>query len=197
LDRFGSGPVTGPSRFDVVSITADHGAPPTRQMVTEHFARAQFIDTPEEARLTQPSFEALDAGVQFSPEGYHVPATGLAATLDYEPTVYLELPGGATTHEDQTTGAALDHAIVAVLSWQGAAGRAPMRFAERLALRTTTLVTVSPPPLEVVDRIALAPGAQQLADRARFSTMLAAQRIAPGERADVQLVEAFELVGAG
>jgi hypothetical protein len=196
LDRFGSGAVSGPSRFDVVSIAADQGAPPEPQMVTEHFARAQFVDTSEEDRLTQPSFEALDAGVQFSSAAYHVPATGVTATMDYEPTAYLELPGGATTHEESTTGAALDHGIVAVLGRQGAAGRAPMRFAERLALRTATQVTVSPPPLEVVDRTVLAPAAQALNDRARFATMLAAQRIA-SDRAAVQLVEVFELMGAG
>jgi hypothetical protein len=198
LGRFGSGPVSGPSRFDVVSIAADQGSPPARQMVSEHFARAQFVDMNEEDRLTRPSFEALDAGVQFSSTAYHVPPSALAATMDYEPTAYLEIPGGATTHEEGTAGAGLDHAIVAVLGWQGAAGRAPMRLAERLALRTATLVTVSPPPLEVVDRTALVPsGAHALEDRARFASMLAEQRIAGGDGAAVQLVEAFELVGAG
>ena len=126
------------------------------------------------------------------------PASALTATMDYEPIAYLEIARGATTHDEGSRGVGLEHAIVSVLGRQGAAGRAVMRFEERLAVRTATLLTVSPPPLEVVDRMAFAASsAHALDDRARFASMLAEQRIAGGDGHGVQLVEAFELVGTG
>lgn len=198
LDRFGAGPISGANRFDIVGVTVAEVLLPERTIVTEHFARAQFIDMTEEDRLTRPSFEALDAGVEFASTGFHVPAAGVPADLEYEPTAYIEVPGGITTRDETTTHAGLDHAVVAILSRHGAAGRAPLRVHERLAARTSARVTLLPPTLAVVERGSFEPSAgDALHDRARRSALVAEQRLAGRAGGPpVQLVEAFEVIGA-
>ena len=198
LDRFGAGPIDGPNRFDIVSVTVGDTLLLDRTIVTEHFARAQFIEMTEEERLTRPSFEALDAGVEFTSAAYRVPAAGVPADLEYEPTAYIEIPGGVTTHEPPAAGGAFDHAFVVALAVHGAAGRAPMRIGERLASHTHARVTLSPPALAIVDRVTFAVTAPEaVRDRGRTAAIVAEQRLQTRATADpVQLIEAFELVGA-
>ena len=90
LERFGATGVAGANRFDLGTVTIG-GIPVTdAEPVHEHFARAQFVQMSEDARLASPSFEAMQAGVAFSAETFNVGAGGLAADLDYE-TPYLDL----------------------------------------------------------------------------------------------------------
>ena len=67
--------------------------------VREHFARAQFVEMTEEDRLTRPSFEEMDAGVEFSSAGVRRErAVRSGADMEYE-TGYLDL-GSAPLQPD-------------------------------------------------------------------------------------------------
>jgi hypothetical protein len=197
LSRFGAGRVSGPTRFEVTAVTVGRQQLTSPPRVREHFARAQFVEMSDEEKLTRPSFEELDAGVEFSSEAFHVPASTLAADMDFERTAYLDLD---LRRYNQTRPAApglrhaaVDHSILGVLAAQGAAGRAPMRLEELMAARVGARVQVSAAPLVAVDRDALAPDpVAPLDGQARVAEMLADQRLAPG----AQLVEEFELVGS-
>ena len=196
LSRFGAGGVTGTKRFDVAAVKVGGQPLAAPVAVREHFARAQFVEMREEERLTRPSFEELDAGVEFSSEAFHVPASTLVADMDFERTAYLDLDPrryNQTRRDPGLRRAAIDHAILGVLAAQGAAGRAPMRFDERMAGRAGACIGVSPAPLVAADREAFAVDpAVSLDGQARVAEMLADQRMTPG----AQLVEAFELVGS-
>jgi len=195
LSRFGAGAVSGTTRFDVGPVRVGTGTVP-RVMVREHFARSQFVEMSEEELLTKPSFEELDAGVEFSSEAFRVPQSTIAADMDFEATAYLDLDPrrhNRTRRDPRTRRAAVDHAILGVLAQQGAAGRAPMRHDERMARRAGARIDVTAPPLAVADREAFAADpAVVLSGQTRVTQMLADERLKPG----TQLVEAFELVGS-
>ena len=186
LERFGSGPVSGPNRFDVLPVAG-------QEPVREHFARAQFVEMSEEDKLTRPSFEQLDAGVQFSSGAFHVPADALAADMDFEATAYLDLDPrrhNRTRRDPSLRKVAVDHAILGVLAARGAAGRTPLRMQERMEMRREARIAVSAPPLASADRDTFAGAAFD--GQARVAEMLADQRLAAG----AQLVEVFELEGS-
>lgn len=193
LERYGSGPVAGPRRFDIEGVTIGDKLMASPPRMTEHFARAEFVEVGEEDRLTKPSFEELDAGVEFASSEFHVPA-GLTADLDYERTAYLDVDPRRPGHTRPAHGlglVAVDSAFVGVLAANGAAGRAPHRWDELMGAQTHARLKLSTPPLAVVDRDRFELGQESaLAGRARFATMLAEQT--PAHRG-VQLVEEFEL----
>ena len=207
LERYGSGPVSGPNRFDVtaVRIGGQALAPPPLagafEPVREHFARAQFVDMSEEDKLTRPSFEALDAGVEFASATFVLPdaARGPAAVaLDYEPTAYLDfrvdspkpIRRGPRLDLD-----AVDHAFVARLARHGAAGRAAQRREEHMRAAEGARIAVAPgAPLAAATRDAMQATGVPLDGASRFSEMVAEQHIAAPDRTSARLVEAFELV---
>ena len=127
LDRYGSGPVTGANQFDVTSVSI--GGTVAHQPVTEHFARAEFVELTEEEKYARPAFEALEAGVEFADHTFHVPAGATTGSLDYERTAYLDLDlhGGGHTRPALGLGlVAVDAATIAVLtSRRGRRGAAP------------------------------------------------------------------------
>ncbi|MEV0172156.1 DUF6603 domain-containing protein [Streptomyces sp. NPDC050803] len=65
VTRFGPGRLPAPARFDVaVRFT---GGTSAVESVREQFARADFFDLSDEAKLTQPAFELLRSGSQLTP----------------------------------------------------------------------------------------------------------------------------------
>ncbi len=199
LEKYGNGGITGPNLFDVASVTLGGAPAPPRAAVREHFARAQFVDMTEDEKLTRPSFEEMDAGVEFSSDAFHTSANALAADMEYE-TAYLDITpdGGTETRRDPAlTRAALQHDLIRALAAGGAAGRAPQRAAERMAARTVASVALSAPPLAAADRAGFAADpAVRLSGQAASVQMIAEQRFKPADAARSQLVERFELAGA-
>jgi hypothetical protein len=196
LSRFGAGKVAGTTRFEVTRVTVGTQRIDEPVFVREHFARAQFVEMSEEERLTRPSFEELDAGVEFSSAAFRVPASTLVADMDFERTAYLDVDprrSNRTRRDPRLRGAAIDHALLGVLAAQGAAGRAPVRLEERMAAKAAARIEVSPAPLAAADRVAFAADpAVALDGQARVVEMLADQLLTAG----TQLVEAFELAGS-
>ena len=162
LERFGATDVAGANRFDLGTVTIG-GVPVTdAEPVHEHFARAQFVQMSEDARLASPSFEAMQAGVAFSAETFNVGAGGLAADLDYE-TAYLDLDPRRFNQVRRITLAALfEHAFTGTLAQHGAAGRAPQRADERIRARTRAQVSIVPGPLAAADTARFGSGAVTL-----------------------------------
>lgn len=66
LHKFGTGPVLGPSRFDLdrVEIGGVAVAPTKWTLETEAFAASQFEELSEDERLSRPAFEKMGAGVR-------------------------------------------------------------------------------------------------------------------------------------
>ena len=198
LQRYGSTRVAGPTKFELTAVKLGGVAVPLASCppVQEHFARAQFLDMSEDDRLAKPSFEAMDAGLEFSSAAFHPSASVLTATLDYE-TEYIDFDvhGFNPTRPDkQLAGIGIDHTLLSVLAAAGAAGRAPQRHDERQAAKTRARVSLASAPLAAATRDTLAAEpAVKLAANAGRAVMLAEQRITPQLAARVQLCEAFEL----
>lgn len=192
LDKFGDSAVAGPNRFDVESVTIG-GRPVATVPVREHFARAQFLETAEEDRLTRPSFEEMDAGAEFSSAAFEVGAPQ-RVDMEYE-TAYLDLETRQTRPESRrgVRQGALDDGLVQGFGRYGAAGRAPQRATERMAA-VRLGVAVSAPPVAAADRRTLLEVA--LDGPTTTAQMLVEQRIRRAGVVGAQLVEAFELAGA-
>lgn len=201
LDKYGDSAITGPNHFDLVSVRVGGGVIPesTRTRVREHFARAQFLEMTDEEKLTRPSFEEMDAGVEFSSAAFVISAQpAVGATMEYE-TVYLDLKTQQIRPDSTATlrTAALGYDLVEALGHRGAAGRAPQRASERMRAKAELRVAVGAPPLAAADRTAFAVDhAIGMGGQASSVQMIAEQRLRTGDAARSQIVEAFELTGA-
>jgi hypothetical protein len=199
LDRFGDAAVAGPNQFDVVAVTVGGravAASPTLSAavpVREHFARAQFVEVPEEDRLSRPAYEQLDAGVEFASAGFEVSGRPVRTPMSYE-TRYLDLDSGETSPDERpgTPTHGLAHAVLQAFGQYGAAGRSPQRAVERAASVRVPL-GVAEPQVAAADRETLA--AVAVTGPATTASVLVEQRL---RRAGLsaQVVERFELAGS-
>jgi hypothetical protein len=198
MQRYGSTQVAGPVKFELTAVKLGGVAVPLASCppVQEHFARAQFLDMSEADKLAKPSFEAMDAGLEFSSAAFHPSASVLTTTLDYE-TAYIDFDEqgfNPTRPDKRLRGIGIDHALMGVLVARGAAARAPQRHEERQATKTRSRVSLSSAPLAAATRDTLvADPTVKLAANAGRAVMLAEQRIAPAVATKVQLCEAFEI----
>ena len=198
LERFGSGAVTGPTRFDLEHVKVGGVEVTSRTMVREQFARAQYLEESDDEVLARPSFEPMDAGVEFAGVGFEVPASGTVGVLSFE-TSYVG--GGPETFRftKRTTlvSRGLDGATASLHATLGAAGRSPLRDRDRLSADTSARVDVTAAPLAVARRDTLTRATNvTLTGQAVFAPAIAAQQPAAA-RADTVLVEEFELAGVG
>jgi hypothetical protein len=166
--------------------------------VRDHFARAQFLEMTEEERMTRPSFEEMDAGVEFSSATFTVSANPIGADMEYE-TAYLDIDSrrfNGTRRDPELRRVGVDHGVIGLLAGHGAAARAPQRADERNRGKTATRVDITPATLAVADRVAFAVDPLvPLTDQALTVEMVAEQRFQPNDEGRSQLVEAFELAG--
>ena len=98
----------------------------------------------EEDRLTRPSFEEMDAGVEFSSAAFTVSATPVGVDMEYE-TVYLDIDSrrfNGTRPDKTLRRVAVDHSLIGVLAGHGAAGRAPQRADERNRAKVVNRVDI-------------------------------------------------------
>jgi len=198
LERYGSGAVTGPTRFDLEHVKVGGVEVTSRTMVREQFARAQYLEESDDEVLARPSFEPMDAGVEFAGVGFEVPASGTWGVLSFE-TSYVG--GGPQTFKftKRTTlvSRTLDGATASLHATSGAAGRSPLRDRDRMSADTSARLDVTAPPLAVAKRDTLTRATDvALSGQAVFAPAIAAQQPA-ATRGDTVLVEEFELAGVG
>jgi hypothetical protein len=198
LQRYGSTRVAGPVKFELnaVQIAGVNVPLAACAPVQEHFARAQYLDMSEDDKLGKPSFEPMDAGVEFSSASFHPSASVLSTALDYE-TAYIDFDAqgfNPTRPDRRLKGVGVDHAVLALLAGRGAAARAPQRHDERQAAKTRARVSLAAAPLAAATRDTLAgEPAVTLRGAAARALMLAEQRVGKAQAARVQLLEAFEI----
>jgi len=201
MEKFGEGGIDGPNRFDVTSMrVGDTGLDATERVaVRDHFPRSQFLEMTEEDRLTRPSFEEMDAGVEFSSSAFSVSDSAIWVDMEYE-TAYLDIDPRAfngTRRDGGLRRVALDMSLVGILAGHGAAARAPQRLDERNKARTGNRIDLTPAPLAAAERTEFtADPVVSLGGQARTVEMIAEQQFRPNDEERSQLVEEFELVGA-
>lgn len=198
LQRYGSTKVAGPIKFELTAIKLGGVAVPLASCppVQEHFARAQYLDMSEDDKLAKPSFETMDAGLEFSSATFRPSASVLTTMLDYE-TAYIDFDShgfNPTRPDTRLRGIGVDHGLLGVLAGSGAAARAPQRHDERQAKKTRARVSLAAAPLAAATRDTLrAEPAVKLGANAGRAVMLAEQRVPVSVARITQLCEAFEL----
>jgi hypothetical protein len=104
LDKLGEAVLTGANKFEITEVRVGTRTDLPHTMVKDHFARAQFENLSDAERLSIPSFEPMDAGVEFGSTAVTAGA-GLTSSLTYEtrivdfpydtqPAPVYELPRG-------------------------------------------------------------------------------------------------------
>ncbi|HEY4302945.1 MAG TPA: DUF6603 domain-containing protein [Gemmatimonadaceae bacterium] len=194
LDKFGDTAVAGPNRFDISGVTVGTTTNNTPNFAQEHFARAQYLDTSDEDKLTQPSFEPMTAGVEFSSTDVHLSEVSSSFDMDFE-MVYLDAdpvrPG--VTRKDLSTFV-WDHDLIKTLALQGAAARAPRRLDETMRAKVASRVSVTAAPLAVTQVGSMTPDSGVVFTSEAITThAIAQQELSAAGRARTQLVEKFEL----
>jgi len=147
VDTYGGAPVAGPRRFALLGQLND--TPGTA--VQSAFAPARYFVLSDDAKLTAPSFEAMDAGlvlgdatIRYAPEAIE------AAPLEYAP-ITLNPAGTASAPDDPSY--ALPAASLTAHVATGAAARAPVRQVGRARFRTVNVrpaATVTAPDWTIV-----------------------------------------------
>lgn len=92
VDRISGARPTGPRRFSITSVEVAGVSTPELDTgpVREHFATGQFLDLTDDQRLSLPSFERYEAGVEIGSDEIDIPAH-LSSTLDVE-TIRIPRP---------------------------------------------------------------------------------------------------------
>lgn len=194
LVRIGERRIEGANRFELTSFTVGDHKVASPKVLTEHFARAQFVDRTDEEKLTDESFERFPAGAVLGSDDYTVPAAVGAATLEYEER-YLEPDEIDWKIIDRGLGVRLtiDHEAIRRQSAWGGAGLSPRKRIEQLKGDGAKVVVVGEPGLALAGVVDVAPLTVGLSEFATASPSLARQESAAF--AASMVVESYELSG--
>jgi hypothetical protein len=85
IDRIGTRRLTeGKARFTIDDVLVGGTSVTAREMVTDHFARGQFMELSEQQKLDGRSFETFTNGVRVGTTAYTVSTAGTTVKADYE-----------------------------------------------------------------------------------------------------------------
>jgi hypothetical protein len=85
IDRIGSRLLTeGKARFTIDDVLVGGKSVTARELVTDHFARGQFMELTEQQKLEGRSFETFTNGVRVGTTAYTVSTTGTPVKASYE-----------------------------------------------------------------------------------------------------------------
>jgi hypothetical protein len=90
LDKLGEAILTGPDRYDVTEVRVGGAVTQQWTATKDQFARAQFENLSDAQKLSLPSFEPMDAGIELGIDSVTA-GGGLTATLVYE-TKIIDFP---------------------------------------------------------------------------------------------------------
>ena len=77
IETFGGAPVAGARRFAITATFGPHTQTP--HPVRDHFPPSQFFEMTDDERLASPSFEEMDAGIEFGSDDVDFDAAQVAA----------------------------------------------------------------------------------------------------------------------
>ena len=167
ITRFGAAKPEGADRFNVTTVTMNAAAPAFAS-VTDYFAAAQFDEMTDTEKLSRPSFERMDAGLQVG-GGAVTAAASVGTALHYE-TIILDVPWQPRKGPRYTVLQALQLLMLA----HGASARAPFTATGLSKFSTPTV----PPKIALDDDdlfvIATTADATAVADLTRATTKGAA-----------------------
>ena len=194
IDRLGTKRLTeGSVTFSVSSVLVGDSATTATAPVTDHFARAQFMEVGERERIGGKSFERFPCGVTVGTDEYRVGDAGVPVTATFEEKILEPEPAIARfpwalvrLGTRELADSLLDTHVA-----MGAAARSARAAGSTLTAGGPGAVDVRTDlPLAVVDAVTLAPTVSLLPLLATSDAV--AQQVA-GTGAVV--VEAFELAG--
>jgi hypothetical protein len=153
IDRIGTKRLTeGTPKFTIDDVLVGGVSTSGREMVTDHFARGQFMELTEQQKLEGRSFETFTSGVQIGTTDYTVPTAGTAVKADYEveilePEPVLNLHWKVVSRFTEV----LDSGTAVTLSAYGAAAGSARATSAALHAEATGRATVRQAPMAVVD----------------------------------------------
>jgi hypothetical protein len=125
IDRLGEARATGARRFVITAVDFG-GANPTRRPVRNEFSPGQLFDMTDDERLAAPSFERMEAGVEFGDDSYAFARSAVVRSpFDYEDVVFDA--EGKPVEEPEALP--VDAPLVLTLAGLGAAARTRFRDA--------------------------------------------------------------------
>lgn len=190
IDRIGTQRLDeGTPTFTVTDVLVGGTTTEGREMVTDHFARGQFMELSEQQKLEGRSFERFTSGVRIGTTAYAVAGTGVSVTADYEVEI-LEPEQRLNRHwaVRERFREVLPFDTADVLSAYGAAATSPRARATQLQPEVGR-ASVGAVPLAVVD-------ADTLQEKATVLVGLATSEATAAQTAAVSggiVVEAFEV----
>ncbi len=85
IDRLGTRRLDeGAPTFSITDVLVNGASTPGRELVSDHFARGQFMELSEQQKLEGRSFERFTSGIRIGTTAYVVPGTGVPVKADYE-----------------------------------------------------------------------------------------------------------------
>ncbi|MGG5889739.1 DUF6603 domain-containing protein [Falsiroseomonas sp. HC035] len=186
LQRLGRAPLEGAPQLGLPTLSLNGAPLPQAETLMEFFPVAEYLDVPENERLTRPGFQRMAAGVQAAGSGGFTCAQPVAVTVEYE-----EVPLG----EAGSLAVAMvpDGLAILDLLADAAAARGDLRRAERYAVPRPDKVRLKAGDWSVAEAGTLAPRATAAPSWAAASpAALRAMGLVP---TDALLVETFELGG--
>ena len=190
IDRIGTRTLDeGTVSFSITDVTAG-GVPVTsKEPVTDHFARGQFMELSEQQKLEGRSFETFTSGVRVGTTAYAVGGTGTTVVADYEvdilePQERLNLfwEIAVKLHER------LDLDVAVQLAPYGAAGQSARAKSGRLVAEVGK-AAITEPPMAVVDPVTMVQAASVLVGPTSSEAVAAQMAVSSGSL----VVEAYEM----
>lgn len=193
IDRVGTRTLDeGKVSFTITDVKAGGVPVASKEPVTDHFARGQFMELSEQQKLEGRSFETFTSGVRVGTTAYEVGGTGTTVVADYEVDIlepqerlnfFWEI--AVKLHER------LDLDVAVQLAPYGAAGQSARAASGRL-MAEVGKAAVAEPPMAVVDPVSLTQAASVLVGPASSEAVAAQMAVSSGSL----VVEAYEMAVA-
>lgn len=153
IDRIGTKQLTeGTPTFTIEDVLVGGRTTTGREVVTDHFARGQFMALTEQQKLDGRSFETFTSGVRIGTSDYRVATAGTTVKADYEVEI-LEPEPVLNMHWKVVAAyrEVLDADTALTLSRYGAAARSARATAEVLHTNDVGKAALREAPMAVVD----------------------------------------------
>lgn len=153
IDRIGTKRLTeGTPKFSIDDVLVGGVTTTGRELVTDHFARGQFMALTEEQKLNGRSFETFTSGVRIGTTAYKVVTAGTTVKADYEVEI-LEPEPVLNMHWKVASAyrEVLDAGTAMTLSMYGAAAQSARATSAALRTNDVGKASLREAPMAIVD----------------------------------------------